>query len=198
MTYTLRTLCKRFNLHHAYVTMTKEMNIGVRLPGIPDDISENIIKFYLINQKKHTVTWECSGDLLSKEEGRVECKCFTSDGPISFTPSSHWDVIYFLDARKWIDRRFTLYRIPYSVKSDMWQDIIINKNKEPRTFRGQAAVGRRPRITWEALHPQILNECEAVFDGYFEDICRPLEHQLEPISHSQPVYIDDSPQDPAI
>ncbi len=192
MAYTIRALGKRFNLHHAYVTMTKDMKLGVRLPSIPEDISENIVKFYLIHQKGHSVTWECQGDLLSKNEGKIECKCFTSEGPISFTPSSDWDVIYFLDARQWLDRRFTIYRLGMSMKSEKWQDIVINKNKEPRTFGGQADVGRRPRITWGSLYPQIFNDCEKVFEGYFEDIYRPRGQQLVPLSHSPPVYIDDS------
>lgn len=198
MTYTLRTLGKRFNLHHAYVSMTKDMKLGVRLPGIPEDISENMIKFYLVHKKGHDVTWECQGDLLSKQEGRIECKCFTSEGPLSFTPSSNWDVIYFLDARQWMDRRFTIYKLGCSMKSDTWQDIIINKNKEPRTFRGQADAGRRPRIAWGSLYPQIFNECEKVFEGCFEDIYQSPEHRPVPISHSQPAYIDDNLLDPVV
>lgn len=192
MTYTVRALGKRFNLHHAYVTMTKEMKLGVRLPSIPEDISENIVKFYLIHKKGHDVTWECQGDLLSKNEGKLECKCFTSEGPISFTPSSDWDVIYFLDARQWMDRRFTIYRYGLSMKSDKWQNITINKNKEPTTFGGQADVGRRPRITWGSLYPQIFTDCDKVFEGCFEDIYRPPEPPPVPISHSPPVYIDDN------
>jgi hypothetical protein len=43
------------------------------------------------------------------KRGFQECKCFTSDGPLSFTPSSNWDVIYFLDARDWLNDNFILY-----------------------------------------------------------------------------------------
>lgn len=170
MVYSWDSLRKRFYLHREYVSITKEMNLGIRLPNIPEDISENIIKFFLIFHKKQKVIWECPGDLSCDHEGKIECKCFTSEGPISFTPSSKWDVIYFLDARNWLENKLIIYRLNYPMKSDKWQNIIINKNKEPRSFKGQADVGRRPRIGWNNLYLQIVNDCEKVFEGNFEDI----------------------------
>jgi hypothetical protein len=192
--YTIQTLVNRFMLHHTYVTLTKKMNApGVRLPNFPEDISENMIKYFLIYHKKHSVTRDCKGDLSSKEEGKVECKCFTSNGPISFTPTSNWDVIYFLDAREWLNKRFKLYRLGWSMKEDNWQQIVINKTKEPRTFKGQTAnQKRRPRISWEDLYPQISEYTELIFDGVFEDIYRPPEQQLEPKSHSPPICTNDN------
>jgi hypothetical protein len=148
---------------------TKDLGIKVRFPSIPEDISENIIKFIIhskLNDK--TSNWSCKrGDLVSEKEGKQECKCFTSDGPPSFTPTSQWDVIYFLDARNWLHNKFILYRIPLKRTSDEWKNIKVNKKE---TFNDQCKQGRRPRITWESLHPQVSKYCTEVFNGTFEEI----------------------------
>ena len=115
-TYTKDVLQENYQIHKNYVLQRKELSkkVGIkfRLPSIPEDISENIIKFIIHKNGDNTSTWQCgSGDLSSDVEGKQECKCFTSDGPISFTPSSSWDVIYFLDARGWINDNFALYKV---------------------------------------------------------------------------------------
>jgi hypothetical protein len=100
-TYTQDLLKQQYILHKAYVNgrinTTKKIGVKVRLPCIPEDISENIVKFILHNKLDDiTSRWDCkNGDLQSEKEGKQECKCFTSDGPSSFTPSSDWDVIYW-------------------------------------------------------------------------------------------------------
>lgn len=189
--YTVSALNKRFILHHSYVTMTIEMNLpGVRLPAFPEDISENIVKYILGgNVTRNTNT----GDLYSTDIGKIEVKCFTSNGPISFTPSSGWDEIYFLDGRGWLDKKFKLYRLPYKMSSEFWSNIVINKNKEPKTFLGQVQTGRRPRITWKELQPQLTEHLEVVFNGSFSDIF--ALHAKPPVQslHSQPACTDDNP-----
>jgi hypothetical protein len=172
-TYTKHLLQEQFNLHKTYVkgriNTTLEIGVKVRLPCIPEDISENIIKFIINNRLgDNTSSWDCKkGDLLSKKEGKQECKCFTSTGPLSFTPSSDWDVIYFLDARKWLDDIFVLYRIPLKMSSTEWKNIKVNIKQ---TMEDQTKQKRRPRITWESLKPQIEPFCEKVYEGTFEDI----------------------------
>lgn len=104
-TYSDELLKEQFELHKSYVNgrinTTIQIGVKIRLPSIPEDISENIIKNIIRNKlNDKTSRWDCKqGDLESKKEGKQECKCFTSNGPLSFTPSSDWDVIYFLDAR---------------------------------------------------------------------------------------------------
>ena len=172
--YTQELLNEQYMLHKQYVNgridTTKKTGVKVRLPSIPEDISENIIKF-IIRNKLHdnTTRWDCKkGDLHSQIEGKQECKCFTSDGPSSFTPSSDWDVIYFLDARNWlIYDKFILYRIPLKRTSNEWKNIKVNKTQ---TFEDQTKQGRRPRISWEFLQPQISLYCNKVYEGSFEDI----------------------------
>jgi hypothetical protein len=172
--YTKEILKEQYYLHKSYVlgriNFTKETGVRIRLPSIPEDVSENIIKF-IIHTKldDKSSNWGCdSGDLYSKIEGKQECKCFTSDGPSSFTPISDWDVIYFLDAREWLNGdKFTLYRVPLKRTSIEWKNIKVSKTQ---TFDNQVMQGRRPRITWNELYPQIKSFCNKVFEGSFEDI----------------------------
>ena len=175
--YTKEILKEQYALHKSYfigrLNTTTNIGIKVRMSGIPEDISENIIKNIIHNKlNDKTSRWNCNnGDLQSEKEGIQECKCFTSDGPLSFTPSSHWDVIYFLDARKWLDDNYTLYRIPLKRTSEEWRNIKMNKTQ---TFEDQTNQGRRPRINWESLYPQIESHCNKVYEGNFEDIFIPI------------------------
>ena len=132
-------------------------------------ISENIIKFIIRNKLgDKTVKWDCKdGDLQSEKEGRQECKCFTSEGPCSFSPSSEWNALYFLDARNWLDDKFVLYRTALKKSSNEWKNIKISKTQ---TFQQQVDQGRRPHICWEVLYPQISNHTVKVFEGSFLDI----------------------------
>ena len=82
-TYTPDILKEQYKSHTDYVKLRKEsatrLKILVRLPHIPEDISENMIKFIIRNWVgDKTSTWSCkSGDLHSDIEGTQECKCFT-------------------------------------------------------------------------------------------------------------------------
>lgn len=175
-TYTKDLLHEQYTIHKSYVNSrintTNKIGINVRLPSIPEDISENIVKHIIHNKlNDKSSRWDCKkGDLQSQKEGKQECKCFTSNGPPSFTPSSDWDIIYFLDARNWLSDTFILYRIPLKRTSNEWKNIKVNKTQ---TFEDQCKQGRRPRITWEALYPQISQYCVKVYEGKFEDIFIP-------------------------
>jgi hypothetical protein len=173
-TYTESVLKEQFDLHKNYVNQRKEsskkLKITFRLPSIPEDISENIIKFIIHKNGDTTSNWNCSGDLISEKEGKQECKCFTSDGPPSFTPSSDWDVIYFLDARNWLNNKLILYKINLKRSSDEWKKIKVNKKQ---TFDDQCKQGRRPRLTWNSLQPQISEYTTKIFEGTFDDIFTP-------------------------
>lgn len=150
---------------------------SVRMPIMDEDISENIIKF-IINYKlgDKTCKWtkgiakkhdKIPGDLISTTAGAIECKCFTSDGPISFGPTEKWNEIYFLDARATMENHFIIYRVPLSNSSDEWKSLNISKTQ---TFEDQCKQARRPRIIWESLYPQIESYASIVFEGSAEDI----------------------------
>lgn len=171
--YTEEILKERYYAHKEYVTKTKEFiektEINIRLPCIPEDISENIIKFIIHNKLgDKTSIWNTkTGDLFSQNEGKQECKCFTSDGPLSFTPSSEWDVIYFLNAKDWINDNYVLYKINLQRNSEVWKNIKINKTQ---TFEDQCKQGRRPRMNFDLLQKQLKEHCLKVFEGNFENI----------------------------
>ena len=168
--YTSEILKKQYYLHKNYVLSRKDILIKIRLPSIPEDISENIIKFIIHKNGDLTSTWNCvSGDLFSDLEGKQECKCFTSDGPLSFTPSSEWDSIYFLDARNWLNESesMILYKVSLKKSSEEWKNIKVNKNQ---TFDDQCKQGRRPRISWDSLYPQVSDYVEKIYSGTFEEI----------------------------
>jgi hypothetical protein len=184
-TYDAETLKECYELHKNYVkgriAIRTRTKLPIRLPNMPEDISENIVKFILHNHpdkyQDKTSRWTksldkknakaTSGDLFSEKEGTQECKCFTSDGPPSFGPNEKWDVIYFLDARAWLEDKFVLWRIPLTNTSPEWKAIKMNKNQ---TNEEQSAQGRRPRITWDSLYPQIQTHCAKIFEGTFEQI----------------------------
>jgi len=170
--YSEEMLIEQYEEHKKYTLSrikAKSKCVKIRLPNIPNDISENIIKYILHNKLNDTTSkWNCkSGDLFSQKEGKQECKCFTSLGPCSFTPSSSWDVIYFLDAVNWVENKFVLWKINLRNDSIEWKNIQINKTQ---TFEDQAKQGRRPRISWLKLKPQILNHSSIVYEGTFENI----------------------------
>ena len=172
-TYTPEVLKEQYGLHKDYVVKRKEssarLGVKFRLPSMPEDISENIIKFIIHKNGDTTSRWNCAGDLLSDLEGKQECKCFTSDGPPSFSPSSVWDVIYFLDAREWLNDRFVLHKVALKKTDDLWKSIKVSKAD---TFDTQGREkGKRPRIKWDSLRPQIPDEhCREVFKGTFIEI----------------------------
>jgi hypothetical protein len=158
------------------LVLSREAGISFRLPSIPEDITENLIKFALHVRHDPTSQWgtKHAGDLFSLKEGKQECKCFTSVGPISFTPSSDWDVIYFLDATGWLNDQFLLYRAPLRMSSREWKAIKINKTQ---TYGDQSEQGRRPRIGWSQLHPQLSPHLQIIAKGTFEEL---LSSSLSP------------------
>lgn len=179
--------------------LARQSGVTIRLPTMPEHISENLVKFIIHKNGDHSSTWNCSkGDLFSAREGKQECKCFTSDGPSSFTPSSEWDAIYFLDAREWLADHIVLWRVGLKKSDPAWQAVKVNKNQ---TFGDQATAKRRPRIGWKDLYPQISEFCTKIYDGSFDGVfTRPGAEQVaeqsdapqEPTPRSPPVCRDAS------
>ena len=170
--YTKEILKEQYTLYKSFdkgrIEIKKKIGIKVRLPMIPEDITENLIKFIIHNKLgDKTSRWNCKGDLYSQKEGKQECKSFTSKAPSSFSPLSDWDVIYFLDSQEWLEDRFVLYRISLKRTSKHWKNLMVNKTQR---FKDQVKQGRRPRLTWKSLHPQVRDYCSKVYEGTFEDV----------------------------
>lgn len=140
-----------------------------RRNGLPDHISENIIKFVIHNNlNDSSCTWGCKvGDLYSDKSKIIECKSLTSDGPTSFGPKQKWNVIYFLDAREWLDDKLVIWQCSLPNTDDVWKNIEVKKGQ---TKAEQGDAGRRPRINWDSLYSQISEHCNIVYEGTFEGI----------------------------
>lgn len=174
----LRSEYEAFRMYFLSRLNAKE-RLGIRMPNMPEDISENIVKFIVRNHLGVESYWarcvEKPGDLWSPTEKVQECKCFMSSGPLSFGPEKVWDVAYFLDLRKWINDEIVLSRTTLSPRDEAWQTIRMStesKKKEGgELWRDQCSTrGARPHIGWEALYPQIREHCTEVYRGSFEGI----------------------------
>lgn len=173
-TYTPEILKKRYA---SYLLATKELQainqetgLCIRGANPPEDITENMVKFILRKQGIDSSWARCiktNGDLYSEKEKVQEVKSFTSDGPSSFGPKKKFNVIYFLDMRKWLDNQIVLWRVNLTNESAEWKKVAMNKNQ---TQEDQTDQGRRPHISWEKLYPQIKDHCSMIYDGSFEGI----------------------------
>lgn len=164
------SLIEFFDSNLQYYNKILELNnkykCDARLPGLHEIVSENIVKFVFENKNIKCINGN-SGDLIV-DNYKVECKCFTSVGPISFGPTEQWDKIIFIDAHNWMNYYFKIYEVDLSNTSDIWKNIKINKNE---SFEDQCNQKRRPRICWSLLEKQIPNEHKHVlFDGDIHDL----------------------------
>ena len=154
MEYTKEILRKRLTAYKQY-TLSSQLNSFIRKPNFPEDISENIVRLYELqdcSEWKHK-----SGDLYSKSDGKIEVKCFSSTGPISFGPKETWDLLYIVDATLFYDDKFSIYKINLSNKDDIWRNIRVSL---AQSYEDQILQKRRPRITWKKLYAQIYSHCE--------------------------------------
>ena len=179
--YTEENLRDAFHTHKEYVSKRIELKektgLAIRMPNMPEDISENIAKFIIhLVLGDTTSKWtkgmkgkKITGDLISEKEGTQEVKCFTSDGPPTFGPNENWDVIYFLDAREWMKERFVLWRVLLKNSSPEWKGLKMNKTKG-ETYAEHGEQKRRPRIAWDSIRLQLGEHAQPVFDGTFDSI----------------------------
>lgn len=170
--YTPETLLAQYIATKEYQQKRKNVKKGVALPS---DVSEAIVRFAIIGLGDKTCRPAKRGDLVSDLEGVIQVKCFTSDGPTSFGSDTYWDVIYFLDARDWIESdRFRLYRVGVASVDDRWRDLRFTQTKTfgkmiERSSDEQIPV--RPRCSFERIHQQLGDEtCRLVFDGTLDEI----------------------------
>lgn len=157
-------------LYQAFKTYTETLGQfpgKIRLPNFPEHVSEMIIKNAIRQTGDLTVQKLKSGDLVSATDGKLECKCFYSTGPLSFSPSAEWNTLYVLDARSYRENTFTVFRICLNKQSSKWKAIKVNKNQ---TFEDQVKQKRRPRITWKDLYSQIRPHCDIIFSGSFQSL----------------------------
>ena len=142
--YTIEILFERLK---AYKEFCKSSLLcqKIRRPNFPEDISENIVKFFL--KCKNTTP----GDLYSHRYGSIEVKCFSSNGPISFGPKEKWDTLVVVDATEYLNDNYILHLIIIDNTSINFK---VNKTQ---SFQEQILQLRRPRITWLKLEQNLRN-----------------------------------------
>lgn len=125
-----------------------------RRPNIPEILSESIIK-YIIKQIDPCVEFEsCSGDITIKNGPRIESKCDSSGGPMSFGPTERWDYLYILIVDKFLHQG-KLYIAPYSNKSMQIRTIPMGKNGS--TFLDKINRGIRPHVQFNIINEHLKN-----------------------------------------
>jgi hypothetical protein len=174
---------KRFTLESAELSV--EVGNIIRMPNLPEDLTENIAKFIIRNYLGDSSCMWCkslgmTGDLKSDTEKIQEVKSFTSDGPSSFGPKKKFDVLYFLDLRKWLEDEIVLFRVNLTNQSPDWTNIKMNKAE---TFGDMAGDGKRPHISWERIRsqlpPSVVTEVyRGSFDGIFTHPAKPERVEL--------------------
>lgn len=163
------------NLYNSYNNYKKILNkFGSRSPNFPEILSENIIRLLLLNTKYfnsvEVITCGKNGDLIS-EHGKIECKCFSSTGPISFSPTPNWKFLCILD---FINKEnIKIYIVNIASNSDKWNNININKKE---TFKDKCKLGQRPRLGWEYLYKQIQNDTTILFNDSFLELIKKLKN----------------------
>jgi len=150
-----------------YKNLCLKHNCKSRMPGLTEIVSENMIKFCLI-KNNIKCTNNSTGDLIVDNKFKYECKCFTSNGPISFGPTENWEKIIFMDAREWYNNNFKIILVNLKNIDEDWYNIKINKNEK---YIDQCNQKRRPRICWNSLEEQLSTQhTKIIFDGKIEDI----------------------------
>lgn len=175
--YTMPILLERVKLYLQYKKANNDINKKlskkkIRNENFPSDISENIVKFVIANKNKVMPTWNTKkGDLVIKEGEKIiqiEVKGFMSDGPSSFGPKEEWELLYFIDARDIINKKFKVYEIKLTNKSEIFRSIKLSQSE---TYGEIADSGRRPRGVFENIfQPQLGEHCKLIFDGNLLDL----------------------------
>jgi DNA (cytosine-5)-methyltransferase 1 len=174
MEYTKEIFLEQYHATKEYQRQRGTVNKGVALPA---DISEMIVCLILRRRGDKRCRPARKGDLVSDTEGVIQVKCFTSNGPTSFGARTYWDVLYFLDAREWMeDDRFRLYRIGVGSRDDRWLDLRFTESKTfgqmIRREDDDDGIPVRPRCSFERLQSQLGDLCEMIFHGTIHDILR--------------------------
>jgi hypothetical protein len=173
--FTKDQLIEFFELNHNhYIKISefrKKNKKNIRLPNFPEGLSENIIKFFIINKEKNMCRSNITCDLIVNDNILVEVKCFASSGPTSFGPKEKWDHIYFLDAIDFKNKKFKIYKSELSNTSNEWKNIQISKIDK---YNDVCIKGKRPRIKFDFLKNQLNTNnkqlIKLVFEGKLDDI----------------------------
>lgn len=141
----------------------------VRRPNFPEVISEHIVYYYLVKNEPGEFAWDIqNGDLTRELDGnvhKIEVKCTSSDGPLSFGPTQHWDELFFVDASRFEKCSFTIYKV--NCNKEYFHGLKVNSEQ---TIGEQSDQMRRPRISFVKLRRQLGTMCKCVFRGHIDEL----------------------------
>jgi hypothetical protein len=141
----------------------------IRLPNFPSEISENIVKFCIKKIKKSYPTWDTpNGDLMDGAT-KIEVKGFSSDGPTSFGPNEKWDILYFVDCKKYKKKQFDVFEIKLSNIDDTFRNI---KLTSTTTYGEIADINQRGRLraSFSKFKSELGEHCNRIFNGTLNEL----------------------------
>jgi hypothetical protein len=156
-----------FRKFYRFAEKLKKDGYITRLPNIDSAISENLIRFIVLETVPDVI---CSivGDLSSPTIGKIECKYFSSSDPMSFSPTSYFDMLYILDGTDLIGSgHLKLYKINVKSTDDTWKQLKINKKD---TFETQSLQKRRPRLSHESILRQLRHLTTVEYDDNIDKL----------------------------
>lgn len=129
-----------------------------RHPNFPEPVSEMLAYRILAGLGCLVERMVKVGDL-SLDNRPLQVKCASSDGPISFGPTTVWDKLLVLDAR--VIGRIKAYFIHLTSNSPEWKQINVSKTE---AFENQSDKKRRPRLNITSLFSQTEEYLEYLGD----------------------------------
>lgn len=154
---------------------SKALKLNARCPNFPSEVSEYMAKTVLmkawnLEEKEMTKYKKQSGDLVINYapgiSHKIEVKCFSSNGPISFGPTEYWDYLLLIDARK--KNLFYVYLVDQESNSEIIKNLQVSKTE---TFGQQCKHKRRPRIRPNELIIQLKNNIKLMSSGKLMSLC---------------------------
>ena len=168
---TIDKLLEIYNTNDEHVTKQNALfpkgHRQIRRQNFLPEISENIAKFAIFKKYNKMPNWNTKNGDLSLGDKQLEVKAYSSGGPISFGPKERWEKLYIVDALDHQNKNFRVYEINLSNDDPEWENIQVKKNQ---TYQEQCDAKRRPRITMDALEPQIGQHLELIFDGNISEL----------------------------
>ncbi len=145
---------------------TEGLNNLARRTNLPEAISEGIARLVLEVIEGKICSTRGKGDLQCGDEA-IQVKCFSSDGPTSFGPNTHWDSIYFIDLKNYAKKMVKCYRIHAPRSDPRWNTLPISKK---RTFGDAILRGQRPRMPAEDIFKHFSGDVQLVFSGHMKQL----------------------------
>lgn len=159
----------------SYTNIIKNINKNlsdrkIRMPNFPSEISENIVKFAIKKIKKTNPIWNVKNGDLIDGINKIEVKGFSSNGPTSFGPKEEWDILYFINCKKYREKYFEIFEINLSNKDDKFRNIKINSKN---TFGEIADLNQcgKSRAKFSIFKKELGNDCRLIFSGNIKELC---------------------------